>query len=159
MDACRWDISSDQADHAIPGESSALAAAQQGALPKPAHPVSEQPRRGTVHGDSVVTAVSRHNHPQPLAHLRDGIVHSPSQLDFDFGRLRLQPLWHGLSQDRETPYLVSNNPCRQAGGCGNVRPANHASGGAGQHTVRTQSVASCPGAIPARTWRIALARR
>jgi len=108
MDTCRRNMASDQASHALPGDASALATPRQGALPKPAHLESEQSQRGAVHGDTIVTAVSLHNRAQPLANLRNRIVHSPSQLGLDLGQLRRQPLPHGLAQDREVlpvPFL------------------------------------------------------
>src|SRR6516225_311445 len=115
MDAHRRYVASDQTGHALPGDSAALAAPRQSAVPKPVHPEPEPSQGGTVHRDTVVTKMSRHHRTQPLANLRDGLVHSPPQLDFDFSQFRLQSLGHGLTQDREVlPVSLLGTDVREA---------------------------------------------
>ena len=56
---------------------------------------------GAVRRHAVVADVPAHDRAQPLAHLRDGIVHAPPQLGFHLAQLRLQPLANRLPQHRE----------------------------------------------------------
>ena len=102
-DARRRQPAVDKPPHAVPGDAAVLAAARQGAMPEPAHLVAEQlqaPGRSWARHNSGQCPPT--TDAQPSALLRDGIVHAPSQLGFDLGQLRLQPLAHGLAQDRET---------------------------------------------------------
>jgi hypothetical protein len=92
---------SDEAAHTIPEDASVLAPPRQRAMPIPADSESKQRQRRLVHGHSIVSDVSTHNRPQPLALLGDGFVHSSLELGFHLIQLRLQPFPNRLPQHRE----------------------------------------------------------
>ena len=92
---------SDEAPHTIPTNAAVLAPPRQRAMPKPPDSESKQRQRRLVYGHSVVSDVSTHNRPQPLALFRDGFVHAPLKLGFHFVQLRLQSLADRLPQHRE----------------------------------------------------------
>jgi hypothetical protein len=92
---------SDDAPHAIPEDSAVLAPPRQQAMPEPADSESKNRQRRLVHGHSVVTKVSTHNRPQPLALFGDGFVHSSLKLGFHLIQLRLQPFPYRLPQHRD----------------------------------------------------------
>src|ERR1700730_14790355 len=92
---------SDEAPHAIPKDAAVLAPPRQRALPKPADSESKNRQRRLVHGHSVVSKVSTHNHPQPLALFGNGFVHASLKLGFHLIQLRLQPFPYRLPQHRE----------------------------------------------------------
>ena len=92
---------SDEAPHAIPTNVAVLAPPRQRAMPKPTDSESKNRQRRLVHGHSVVSDVSTHNRPKPLALFGDGRVHAPLKLGFHFVQLRLQPFTDRLPQHRE----------------------------------------------------------
>src|ERR1700680_308677 len=92
---------SDDAPHAIPEDAAVLAPPRQRAMPKPANSESKSSQRRLVHGHSVISTVSTHNRPQPLALFGDGFVHSSLKLVFHLIQLRLQPFPYRLPQSRE----------------------------------------------------------
>src|SRR5580692_3936165 len=99
---------SDEAPHTIPPDAAVLAPPRQRTMPKPPDSESKQRQRRLVHGHSVVSDVSTHNRPQPLALFRDGLVHAPLKLGFHLVQLRLQSFADRLPQHREpsvTPLL------------------------------------------------------
>src|SRR5882762_6191899 len=92
---------SDETPHAIPKDAAVLAPPRQRAMPKPADSEPKNRQRRLVRGHSVVSKVSTHNRPQPLALLGDGFVHSSLKLGFHLTQLRLQPFPYRLPQHRE----------------------------------------------------------
>jgi hypothetical protein len=92
---------SEEAPHTIPKDAAVLAPPRQRAMPKPADSEPKERQRGLVHGHSVVSKVSTHNRPQPLALFGDGFVHSSPKLGFHLIQLRLQPFAYRLPQHRE----------------------------------------------------------
>jgi serine/threonine protein kinase len=71
--------------------------------------------RRLVHGHSVISKVSTHNRPQPLALFGDGFVHSSLKLGFHLLQLRLQPFPYRLPQHREpsiAPLLHADSDTR-----------------------------------------------
>src|SRR5437016_432533 len=98
---------SDEAPHAIPEDAAVLASPRQRAMPIPADSEPKKPQRRLVHGHSIISKVSTHNRPQPLALFRDGFVHSSLKLGFDLIQLRLQPFRYRLPQHREPPIAPS----------------------------------------------------
>src|SRR6202795_449529 len=92
---------SDETPHAIPENAAVLAPPRQRAMPKPTDSESKNRQRRLVHGHSVVSDVSTHNRPKPLALFGDGRVHAPLKLGFYFGQVRLQPFSDRLPQPRE----------------------------------------------------------
>jgi len=92
---------SNERPHAIPKDAAVLAPPRQRAMPKPADSESKNRQRRWVHGHSVISKVSTHNRPQPLALFGDGLVHSTPKLGFHLIQLRLQPFADRLPQHRE----------------------------------------------------------
>ena len=64
---------SDDAPHAIPEDSAVLASPRQQAMPEPIDSESKNRQRRLVRGHSVISKVSTHNRPQPLALFGDGL--------------------------------------------------------------------------------------
>ena len=62
----------DEAPHAIPKDTTILAAPRQRAMPEPSHLEPKDPQRVLVQGHSVVPVVSTHHRLQPLAHFGMG---------------------------------------------------------------------------------------
>jgi len=63
----------DQAPHPVPKHAGFLAAPQERAMPEPTYLESKRVQRRAVGRHSVITNVSTHDRPQPLAHFRDGV--------------------------------------------------------------------------------------
>src|SRR5258708_16882276 len=62
----------DQAPHPVPKHAGVLAAPQERAMPEPTYLEPKRVQRRAVGRHSVITNVSTHARPQPLAHFRDG---------------------------------------------------------------------------------------
>ena len=73
---------SDEAPHSIPKNAAVLAPPRQRAMPRPADSESKNRQRRLVRGHSVISKVSTHNRPQPLALFGDGFVHAPLKFGF-----------------------------------------------------------------------------
>src|SRR6516162_5079331 len=101
MDARRGQPAVNKPQHPVPQHPAVLAAPRQGAMPEPDHLESKPRERRTVHGDTVVTVVSRDHRAQPLTHFRDGVVHAPLELGFNLAQLGLQPFAYRLPKHRK----------------------------------------------------------
>src|SRR5437667_6084322 len=91
----------DQAPHPVPKHAGFLAASQERAMPEPTYLESKPVQRRAVGRHSVITNVSTHDRPQPLAPFRDGIMHASFAFALHLAQLRLQPFANRLPQDRE----------------------------------------------------------
>src|SRR5579864_2254259 len=91
----------DQAPHPVPKHSGFLAAPQERAMPEPTYWEPKPIQRRTVGRHSVITNVSTHDRPQPLAHFGDGVMHASFEFGLHLAQLRLQPFANRLPQDRE----------------------------------------------------------
>src|SRR5437867_492378 len=101
----------DQAPHPVPKHSGFLAAPQERAMPEPTYLEPKRVQRRAVGRHSVITNVSTHDRPQPLAHFRDGVMHASFEFGLHLAQLRLQPFANRLSQNREpsiTPLLPTD---------------------------------------------------
>src|SRR5438552_8631218 len=101
----------DQAPHPVAEHSGFLAAPQERAMPEPTYLESKRVQRRAVGRHSVITNVSTHDRPQPLAHFRDGVMHASFEFGLHLAQLRLQPFANRLSQNREpsiTPLLPTD---------------------------------------------------
>jgi hypothetical protein len=99
--ASRWQPVVDQASHSRPGNVPLLAATRQHSMPAHADLFSKQDQRGAVHGYPVIADMPTNHRAQPLARLRNGIVHTSSQFGFHLPQLCLQPFANRLPQHRE----------------------------------------------------------
>jgi hypothetical protein len=70
-------------------------------MPKPTNSESKKHQRRFVHGHSIVSEVSTHNRPHPLALFGDGGMHASLKFGFHLIQLRLQPFAYRLPQDRK----------------------------------------------------------
>src|SRR2546425_1868508 len=70
----------DQAPHPVPKHSGFLAAPQERAMPEPTYLEPKRVQRRAVGRHSVITNVSTHHRPQPLAYFRDGVMHAVKSL-------------------------------------------------------------------------------
>src|SRR5215472_2380093 len=109
IDAGRGQPASNQPSHAVPPHSTSMATTRQRAMPEPAGLEAEQVERRSVHGHSVIPGVSFDYRAQPLAHSRDGVVHTPLEFGFHLTQLGLQSLAYGLPKHRE-PSVTSLLP-------------------------------------------------
>src|SRR5258708_4595729 len=91
----------DQAPHPVPEHSGFLTAAQERAMPEPTYLEPKRVQRRAVGRHSVITNVSPHDRPQPLAHFRDGVMHASFEFGLHLAQLGLQPFANRLPQDRE----------------------------------------------------------
>ena len=91
----------DQAPHPVPKHAGFLAAPQERAMPEPTYLEPKRVQRRAVGRHSVITNVSTHDRPQPLAHFRDGVMHASFEFGLYLAQLRLQPFANRLPQDRE----------------------------------------------------------
>src|SRR5258707_849943 len=91
----------DQAPHPVPEHSGFLTAAQERAMPEPTYLEPKRVQRRAVGRHSVITNVSTHDRPQPLAHFRDGVMHASFEFGLHLAQLGLQPFANRLPQDRE----------------------------------------------------------
>src|SRR5207245_1603446 len=91
----------DQAPHPVPKHAGFLAVSQKRAMPEPTYLEPKRVQRRAVGRHSVITNVSTHDRPQPLAHFRNGIMHAPFEFGLHLAQLRLQPFANRLPQDRE----------------------------------------------------------
>src|SRR5438445_2335176 len=91
----------DQAPHPVPKHAGVLTAPQEPAMPEPTDLEPKRAQRRAVGRHSVITNVSTHDRPQPLAHFRDGIMHAAFEFGLHLAQLRLQPFANRLPQDRE----------------------------------------------------------
>ena len=101
----------DQAPHPVPKHAGFLAAPQERAMPEPTYLEPKRVQRRAVGRHSVITNVSTHDRPQPLAHFRDGVMHASFEFGLHLAQLRLQPFANRLSQNREpsiTPLLPTD---------------------------------------------------
>src|SRR5271167_1746827 len=100
-DASRRQPAIDQTPHPVPDYAAVLTAPRDRAMPEPAHLEPKQVQRWAVGRHPIVTDVAAHDRPQPLAHLRDGVVHASLEFGFHRAQLGLQPLANRLPQDRK----------------------------------------------------------
>src|SRR5438132_11703981 len=91
----------DQTPHPVPNHAGVLTAPQEPAMPEPTDLEPKRAQRRAVGRHSVITNVSTHDRPQPLAHFRDGIMHAAFEFGLHLAQLRLQPFANRLPQDRE----------------------------------------------------------
>jgi hypothetical protein len=90
----------DGTPHAIPEDAAVLAPLRQRAMPKPADSEPKKRQRLLVHGHPVIPIVPTHYRLQPLAHFRDGFLHSSLKLGFHLIQFCLQPFAYRLPQHR-----------------------------------------------------------
>jgi hypothetical protein len=110
-DADRRQPAINQPPHAVPQNSAVLAASRQRAMPEPADVEPKQVERGRVHGHPIIMDVSVDHRAQPLAHLRDRVVHASPEFGGDLTQLSLQSLANRLPQHRKpslTPLLSAD---------------------------------------------------
>ena len=119
----------DQAPHPVPKHAGFLAAPQKRAMPEPTYLEPKRVQRRAVGRHSVITNVSTHNRPQPLAHFRDGVMPASFEFGLHLAQLRLQPFANRLPQDREAsvaPLLPTDvgesRPGESPGRPGEFRP-------------------------------------
>jgi hypothetical protein len=89
----------DQAPHPVPKHAGVLAAPQERAMPEPTDLEPKRVQRRAVGRHSVITNVSTHDRPQPLAHFRDGVMHASFEFGLHLAQLRLQPFANRLPQE------------------------------------------------------------
>jgi hypothetical protein len=80
-------------------------------MPEPADVEPKQVERGRVHGHPIIMDVSVDHRAQPLAHLRDRVVHASPEFGGDLTQLSLQSLANRLPQHRKpslTPLLSAD---------------------------------------------------
>ena len=104
----------DKPAHPLPGESPALPAAPQRAVPQSAHVKPERAQGWPVHRHPVVPRVPSYDHPQPRAHHGDRYVQASPKLGFDLAQLRLQPPPDRLPHHREPPIPLLPADMREA---------------------------------------------
>src|SRR5215469_2540066 len=100
-DSRPWQPATEKTPHAVPVDTTVLAAPRQRAMPEPSDSEPKELQRRLIHGHSVITSVSTHHRLQPLTQIGDGFVHAPLKLGFHRVQLRLQPLTDRLPQHRE----------------------------------------------------------
>src|SRR6267142_4582092 len=103
MQRWSWQPAVKQTVHAFPRKARLLAATPERAVPVATHMVTKRTQRRQVRRHTVITIVSRHHRPQPLANFCYGLVHSSAQFRFDRLQLGAFPLTHRAPQYREHP--------------------------------------------------------
>src|SRR6185436_17993368 len=89
--------------HALPRQARLLAATPERAVPVATNMITKRTQRRQVRRHTVITIVSRHYRPQPIAHFSHALVHSFAKFRFDRLQLSSFPLTHRPPQYHEHP--------------------------------------------------------
>ena len=81
--------------HALPGDGSLLAPSREASLPTPRDLLLKPLQRFDIERHAIIAIMAQQHRAQPSALHGDGLVPSPSQLDFDLGHFDTKPLRHG----------------------------------------------------------------
>ena len=103
MQRWSWQPAVKQTVHALPRQARLLAATPERAVPVATNMITKRTQRRQVRRHTVITIVSRHHRPQPLAHFSHALVHSFAKFRFDSLQLSPLPLAHRAPPDREHP--------------------------------------------------------
>ncbi len=87
---------SNQSSHTFPGKSMTLAPLPQRSKPESVHLVMERTKFTSVAWHPLVTVVPKQDDSQPLAHHRDGVMQTASELFHDIGKFCSHLLPYGL---------------------------------------------------------------
>ena len=87
--------------HPSPRQMGFLAPALEHPPPDPTQCHAKVTDRHCIHRHSIIMHMAKNNRAHIGAHLRDGLVHSPTKLSLDFPKLRLPPRAHRLPKHRK----------------------------------------------------------
>ena len=141
-----------QLPHSRPVQVVLLAPKDQYAPPEPSHPIAKCRQAVDVSRYRVVVEVALHDRPEPCAGLRHRIMHAADELLLDLQQLGPHPLADCLALQRKAPIPVLPADMREAQKVERLGFSFSSSFPVlSRQIARTQSGASCPGAVPART--------